>query len=173
MARITPSSCQGVVELPGKKKCQEMFTLSAVSTSTSSTAMPLGSDAFAIMTGTILEGCIGETIAAVEAAHRLVGTTDAAVARALTRVVDEEGRHAAMAWRALAWLLDVGGEPAWIAVQQAFDAPRTAASGPEHVGAGVHHGLLGRAALRVAHQQAWNDVIRPAWHARRAERMES
>ena len=30
---MTPSSCQGVVELPGKKKCQEMLTLSAVSAS--------------------------------------------------------------------------------------------------------------------------------------------
>src|SRR5438067_9969628 len=26
MPRITPSSCHGVVELPGKKKCQEMLT---------------------------------------------------------------------------------------------------------------------------------------------------
>ena len=33
IARMTPSSCQGVVELPGKKKCQEMLTLSAVSAS--------------------------------------------------------------------------------------------------------------------------------------------
>ena len=30
---MTPSSCHGVVELPGKKKCQEMLTLSAVSAS--------------------------------------------------------------------------------------------------------------------------------------------
>ena len=30
---MTPSSCHGVVEQPGKKKCQEMLTLSAVSTS--------------------------------------------------------------------------------------------------------------------------------------------
>ena len=33
IARMTPSSCHGVVELPGKKKCQEMLTLSAVSAS--------------------------------------------------------------------------------------------------------------------------------------------
>ena len=32
-ARITPSSCHGTVELPGKKKCQEMLTLRAVSAS--------------------------------------------------------------------------------------------------------------------------------------------
>ena len=30
---MTPSSCHGVVEAPGKKKCQEMFTFSAVSAS--------------------------------------------------------------------------------------------------------------------------------------------
>jgi hypothetical protein len=28
---MTPSGCHGVVELPGKKKCHEMFILSAVS----------------------------------------------------------------------------------------------------------------------------------------------
>jgi hypothetical protein len=35
---MTPSSCQGVVELPGKKKCQEMLTLSAVSAAGSITS---------------------------------------------------------------------------------------------------------------------------------------
>ena len=38
IARITPSSCHGVVELPGKKKCQEMLTLSAVSASRAMTS---------------------------------------------------------------------------------------------------------------------------------------
>ena len=33
IARMTPSSCHGVVDDPGKKKCHEMLTLSAVSTS--------------------------------------------------------------------------------------------------------------------------------------------
>jgi hypothetical protein len=37
IARITPSSCHGVVELPGKKKCQEMLTFSAVSASLATT----------------------------------------------------------------------------------------------------------------------------------------
>ncbi len=38
IARITPSSCHGVVELAGKKKCQEMLTLSAVSASRATTS---------------------------------------------------------------------------------------------------------------------------------------
>src|SRR5688572_17783780 len=35
---MTPSSCQGVVDEPGKKKCQEMLTLSAVSASLARTS---------------------------------------------------------------------------------------------------------------------------------------
>ena len=117
----------------------------------------------------VQEGCIGETIAAVEAAHRLVSTTDAAVGRALERVVREEGQQAAMAWRALAWLLDVGGEATRVAVEAAFAAPLAPMGGPTQVGGAVKHGLLTRAARNVAQQQAWNDVIQPTWRAMRAE----
>src|SRR6187402_1856401 len=35
---MTPSSCHGVVEQPGKKKCQEILTLSAVSASLARTS---------------------------------------------------------------------------------------------------------------------------------------
>jgi len=38
MARITPSSCQGVVDAAGKKKCHEMLTFSAVSASLATTS---------------------------------------------------------------------------------------------------------------------------------------
>lgn len=111
------------------------------------------------------EGCIGETLAAVEAAHRLVQTTDPAVARALRRVVEDEGRHAAMAWRALSWLLEVGGEPVREAVEATFSAGLERAEGPEEVGGAVRHGLLRRSARQAAFQQAWSDVIQPAWKA--------
>lgn len=130
----------------------------------------VGTSLVALAVACAQEGCIGETIAAVEAAHRLVGTTDPAVARALRQVVDEEGQHAAMAWRALSWLLEAGGDAAWEAVEAAFAAPLGAPTGPEHVGAAVAHGLLGRTARGVAQAQAWDEVIEPAWRALRATR---
>ena len=131
---------------------------------------PDGTSLVALAVACAQEGCIGETIAAVEAAHRLVGTTDPAVARALRQVVDEEGQHASMAWRALSWLLDAGGAPAWEAVDAAFATAPGAPTGPEHVGAAVTHGLLGCAARGGAQAQAWDEVIQPAWRALRTTR---
>jgi hypothetical protein len=54
----------------------------------------------------ILEGCIGETVAAVEAAEALSHATDPAVRAALERVVRDETRHAELAWRFVKWVLD-------------------------------------------------------------------
>lgn len=57
------------------------------------------------------EGCVGETLAALDAAARLDGARDPAVRDVLQRVVREESAHAALAWDTLAWLLadDAGG----------------------------------------------------------------
>jgi hypothetical protein len=59
----------------------------------------------------ILEGCIGETVAAVEAAEALAHATDPAVREALARVTVDETRHAELAWRFVQWVLE-HGDPA-------------------------------------------------------------
>ncbi|HEX4339729.1 MAG TPA: ferritin-like domain-containing protein [Polyangiaceae bacterium] len=56
----------------------------------------------------ILEGCIGETVAAVAASEALAGATDPAVRAALTRVVPDETRHAELAWRFVRWVVSDG-----------------------------------------------------------------
>ena len=61
-----------------------------------------------IVRTTIIEGCIGETVAAVEAAEALAHATDPAVRAALSRVTRDETRHAELAWRFLRWVLDHG-----------------------------------------------------------------
>jgi hypothetical protein len=61
-----------------------------------------------IVRSTILEGCIGETVAAVEAAEALAEASDPAVRAALGRVVEEETRHAELAFRFVQWVLDHG-----------------------------------------------------------------
>jgi hypothetical protein len=58
-----------------------------------------------IVTTTIVEGCIGETLAAVDAAEALAHATDPAVREALARVTVDEGRHAELAWRFVQWVL--------------------------------------------------------------------
>jgi hypothetical protein len=54
----------------------------------------------------LLEGCVGETLAAIEAAEALAGATDPEVRRALERIAHDERRHAELAFRFVAWALE-------------------------------------------------------------------
>jgi hypothetical protein len=58
----------------------------------------------------VREGCIGETLAAVLAAHALEEATDTAVRDVLVRIVADETRHAALAWRVAMWLVARGDD---------------------------------------------------------------
>jgi hypothetical protein len=57
----------------------------------------------AIVRLTIREGCIGETVAALEAQAALENEADPVVARVLARIVDDETRHALLAFRFVQW----------------------------------------------------------------------
>jgi hypothetical protein len=65
-----------------------------------------------ILVTTIREGCIGETVAAIEAAEALEHVEDSAARRALERIAADEARHAELAWKFVAWALEQGGEEA-------------------------------------------------------------
>jgi hypothetical protein len=54
------------------------------------------------------EGCIGETLAAVEATEAHAQATAPAVKGALARIAADETRHAELAFRAARWLLERG-----------------------------------------------------------------
>ncbi len=54
----------------------------------------------------IAEGCIGETVAAVEAAEQLAHASDPRVRAVLGRISEDETRHAELAWRFVAWALE-------------------------------------------------------------------
>ncbi len=58
-----------------------------------------------IVRDAIVEGCIGETISAARAERALLGATDSAVRRVLSVIARDETRHAALAWRFVAWAL--------------------------------------------------------------------
>jgi len=58
--------------------------------------------------GTIAEGCIGETVAAIEAAEALAHCEDEAARATLARIAQDETRHAELAWRFVAWALERG-----------------------------------------------------------------
>jgi hypothetical protein len=54
----------------------------------------------------IEEGCIGETIAAAEAAEASRRAADPMIAAVLHDISEDEARHAALAWRFVAWALE-------------------------------------------------------------------
>jgi hypothetical protein len=70
---------------------------------------------------TVIEGCIGETIAALTARAQIDVVQDEDIRRALLRIAEDEEAHAALAWRFVAWALSVGGANVRTAVKQAFD----------------------------------------------------
>jgi hypothetical protein len=118
---------------------------------------------FEIVRATILEGCIGETVAALEASEALTHATDPAVRTALTRVVAEETRHAELAYRCVQWVLQHGdadlarataAELVRLAETEAAVAIRDVKTGPAPALNAVHaaHGVLDdrtRAAVRA------------------------
>ena len=119
----------------------------------------------------VREGCVGETLAAVDAAARLAGARDPAVRDALAMIVRDESAHAALAWRALRWVLaqDADGS-VFAAVDAAFDAERErwTRAGPS-AGVSVEaHGLLAPDALARALRRGWDDVVEPSRLALRA-----
>lgn len=58
----------------------------------------------------VREGCIGETIAAQEAAEAAACAQDAAVLSVLERIQQDERAHAELAWRFVAWALKRDGK---------------------------------------------------------------
>jgi hypothetical protein len=76
----------------------------------------------AIAHETVMEGCIGETVATLQALEALEHTTDPAVRRVLVKTVEDEARHALLAWRFMAWALEVGDAGVHVAVARAFRA---------------------------------------------------
>jgi hypothetical protein len=89
------------------------------------------------------EGCIAETVAALQVAASRDAATDPAVRAALATVAEQEMEHALLAWRYLRWALDRGDAALHAAVAAAFTAPEA------HVGIGATTPLPGaREAMR-------------------------
>ncbi|MFN3200925.1 MAG: hypothetical protein ACE366_21170 [Bradymonadia bacterium] len=68
----------------------------------------------------VIEGCVGETLSALEAAEAAQIATDAEVKSVLVDIAEEEGRHAELAWAFVTWAVQQGGEATRSAVTRAF-----------------------------------------------------
>ena len=82
-------------------------------------------DVVDVVSALVAEGCIGETIGAIEALEEAERAEDDGVADALRRIGRDELRHAELAFRALRWFAVAHGEVALGAARGALDAYRT------------------------------------------------
>jgi hypothetical protein len=127
----------------------------------------LGSSIEELAVSTAREGCVGETVGAVEARAALERATDDEVRRVLGIVERDESAHAELAWQTVRWAIDCGGNPVRDAVGAAFRhelevplVPAAARSADAELLAA--HGVLPPGELVEARRRALVEVVRPA-----------
>ena len=124
-------------------------------------ALTPGRSLRSIAVDAVRDGCIVETLGAVAARAAAEAATEPDVAATLTRLRDDEERHAVLSWRIVAWALKVGGPDVRSAVREAFVQPVAPPDvGPLAVRAGVDPALL-----RAAVGAGLHEVVTPAARA--------
>ncbi|HSC89775.1 MAG TPA: ferritin-like domain-containing protein [Polyangiaceae bacterium] len=136
-----------------------------------------------ILVTTLLEGCVGETRAALEAARAAESCESPVVRAILERIHAEESQHAELAWRTVGFVLDeypelielaertlarARLEGAFVAQVAEGDSARPGghSARPEEWEL-ARHGLLGERERRSVEREAWRSVIVPTWTALR------
>lgn len=117
---------------------------------------------------TIVEGCIGETLAALEATEAAEHANDATVRAALLRIAADEKRHVELAFRFVRWA--VTSHPSLLAHAEAVFATYTsrgssAAEPAETTPRLLAHGLLSSAQTALLRRAALRDVVVPCAQA--------
>jgi hypothetical protein len=112
----------------------------------------------------IAEGCVGETVAALEASFAAGEAVDPEMRRALETIADDETRHAALAFRFVAWAAERDPRVAPLFERSVAEAralptelPRCAPN--ERARRLARHGLLDEASRREARRRALNEVV--------------
>ena len=88
---------------------------------------PGASDHAAIVEAVIREACVGETLSALEAREAAAQAVDPGLRRVLTKIADDEQRHAELGWRFVRWALDGADADTHAQVQRVFTAAIAAA----------------------------------------------
>lgn len=139
--------------------------------------LPLSADAFAIPTpaalvhATVLEGCVNETLAALEARAAHASAEPEAVRGALLAIERQESDHASLAFRTVGWAIASFGPDVRASARAAFaDAARDIGTGalPEVDpldAACARHGRLSPRARIELRRRALHEVLVPAMHA--------
>jgi hypothetical protein len=120
-----------------------------------------------VLVTTFLEGCIGETIAAVEARERARRVQDRALESALYRIAEDEAHHAALAWRFVKWALGDGAIGLEDTLFAALETERDRVVTGEPLPRGVSdelaraHGLLSPAERARLRREALDEIVAP------------
>jgi hypothetical protein len=115
-----------------------------------------------IVVTTFREGCVGETVATLEARAAAEGATDPEVKSALERIAADELRHSELAWRFVRWALGFGG-PALqgaVAAEVRRDVAQPVATRPTALAAPAH-GILSGHDKQQARRVALAEVVLP------------
>jgi len=83
-------------------------------------ALDGASDPVASAVSLATEGCIAETVSAMQLGLAASRATDPEIAALLSEIAEQELRHAELAWSALAWMLQRGDASLRAAVANAF-----------------------------------------------------
>jgi hypothetical protein len=124
------------------------------------------------LTTAFLEACVGETVAALQAAEAAARATDPAVSSALGRIAEDEMRHAALGFRFVRWALGtlsverraaMGAELLdAVEKERSFDAPAVASCDQSSL---IAHGLLPDKELRLVRSAALDEIVVPCMRA--------
>lgn len=113
------------------------------------------------------EGVIGESVACLALQRALDTCAFPSIRAVLATLLDDESRHAALAWATLRWAITAGGPSVADAVRGAasrlspLPSAPTPAERPHLDPVLARHGRLSPSALFAARQDAWRDVISP------------
>ena len=121
---------------------------------------------------TLVDGCFGETVAALDAYAACTRATEPTVRAALEEIARDEERHAELAFAALSWLLTEGGEAARASLEHALAAIEVGPSLHDAATAATRvlaaHGRSGRAAHHRSRVLALSSIVEPCVIARLA-----
>jgi hypothetical protein len=122
-----------------------------------------GLEVGAILRDVVVEGCLGETRAAMELRVAAAHCTEPALAAALLGIADDEERHAALAWRFVDWLLSRRPELA-SSFERALEHALTRRM-PDPEPSGLDWGMLDRERLRALDAGVLIEIVAPLGRA--------
>jgi hypothetical protein len=113
---------------------------------------------------TFKEGCVIETMAAVEASIAAKKIDDPTLRRHAHRIADDEMRHSELAWRTLDWALENVPHSSIERISASLPAIREEALTGYETSEGLEtYGILDGATRQHIAEHVWDTVIRPSW----------